>query len=88
MAGLCEGGNEPPSSLKAVKEERNYCFFQQDEATFYTYEMSLTRIHQMFTVREPLKLAIGIPLLQSLADFVRTISSLASVPGNVGDKVN
>ncbi|KAJ4444519.1 hypothetical protein ANN_06313 [Periplaneta americana] len=39
-------------------------------------------------LREPLKLAIGIPLLQSLADFDRTISSLTSVPGNVGDKVN
>ncbi|KAJ4443946.1 hypothetical protein ANN_05735 [Periplaneta americana] len=38
--------------------------------------------------REPLKLAIGIPLLQSSADFDRTISSLTSVPGNVGDKVN
>ncbi|KAJ4437023.1 hypothetical protein ANN_17156 [Periplaneta americana] len=38
--------------------------------------------------RKPLKLAIGIPLLQSLADSDRTISSLTSVPGNVGDKVN
>ncbi|KAJ4429706.1 hypothetical protein ANN_21909 [Periplaneta americana] len=40
------------------------------------------------TQREPLKLAIGIPLLQSSADFDRTISSFTSVPGNVGDKVN
>ena len=31
--------------------------------------------------------AVGIPLLQSLADFNRTISSLTSVPGNVGDIV-
>ena len=31
--------------------------------------------------------AVGIPLLQSLADFDRTISSLTSVPGNVGDIV-
>ncbi|KAJ4432367.1 hypothetical protein ANN_20986 [Periplaneta americana] len=38
--------------------------------------------------REPLKLAIGISLLQSLADFDRTIPSLTSVPGNVEDKVN
>ncbi|KAJ4443550.1 hypothetical protein ANN_05223 [Periplaneta americana] len=55
-----------------------------DCSVSYNYDNDI----EIKLAREPLKLAIGIPLLQSLADFDRTISSLTSVPGNVGDKVN
>ncbi|KAJ4432687.1 hypothetical protein ANN_21310 [Periplaneta americana] len=81
--------------VSLVRSRNMFAFFSDERAfnieSYFRTAKILFAENQMDLAandREPLKLAIGIPLLQSLADFDRIISSLTSVLENVGDKVN